>query len=82
MNDQNKTIALHKKKLDNIKKHNKFYYINDKPKISDSEYDKLKKEIFELEKKYPYLKKIDTISKIVGSSPSSKFKKIKHDYRL
>ena len=78
MNDQNKTIALHKKKLDNIKKHNKFYYINDKPKISDSEYDKLKKEIFELEKKYPYLKKIDTISKIVGSSPSSKFKKIKH----
>ena len=48
------------------------------PKISDFEYDKIKQDVLKLEKKYPFLKKIDSINKIVGAKPSNKFNKIKH----
>ncbi len=78
MVEKEKIIKEFKNKLTNLKEHDKFYYLEDKPKISDSEYDELKKEIYELEKKYSFLKKIDSVSKIIGASPSNKFKKIKH----
>ncbi len=78
MKDKNKIIIQHKKKLNTLKKHNKFYYLKDDPQISDFEYDKIKKEILELEEKYLYLKKVDSVSKIIGAKPSNKFKKIKH----
>ena len=68
-------ISLHKKKIQNLKKHNKLYFIDNKPIISDSDYDKLKRELINLETEYTYLKKINTVSKIVGAKPSSKFKK-------
>ncbi len=67
---------LNKIKL--IEKYNKFYYDKDAPIIPDHEYDKLKKEILELEIKYLFLKKYGSITKKVGFKPSSKFNKIKH----
>ena len=78
MEDKNKIIKQYKKKIENLKNNNKLYFINDAPKISDSEYDKNKKEILDLEKKYSYLKKIESIGNIVGAKPSNQFKKIKH----
>ena len=45
MEDKKKLLKLYKKKIKNLKLHNKFISIDDKPKISDAEYDKLKKEI-------------------------------------
>ena len=44
-----KIIDFHKKKIEYLKKNNKFY-IDDNPKISDNEYDQLKQEIIKLEK--------------------------------
>ena len=67
------------KKINEFKKHNKFYYENSSPVISDKEYDKLKKEILDLEKKYRYLKHNDSPSQKVGYKPSDKFKKVDHD---
>ena len=64
------------KKLKELKKHNEYYYDNDNPKISDAQYDDLKKEILNYENKYDFLEK--TSSKIVGTTPSNKFKKIRH----
>ena len=78
MKEKDKITEQFKKKVDSLKRHNKHYYNYDSPKISDSKYDKIKKDILELEKKYPYLKKIENISSIVGVEPSNKFKKIKH----
>ena len=66
------------KKIDLLKKHNKKYFSDDNPSISDAEYDALKKEILDLEKDYIFLKKLNLSSKIVGTPPSNKFKKIKH----
>ena len=37
MNDRSKISDQYKKKLKNLKKHNKFYFTEDKPKISDLE---------------------------------------------
>ena len=44
---------LNKIKL--IKKYNKYYYDKNNPAISDEEYDKLKREVIDIEKKYPDL---------------------------
>ena len=70
--------TLYKKKINLLKKHNRFYFDNDNPKITDAEYDSLKKEILTLENKHNFLKKLNLNKGIVGSTPSKKFKKIKH----
>ena len=71
-------INKHKKNLSTLKKHNKDYFIQDLPKISDSEYDKLKVDALKFEENYPYLKKYESINSIIGSKPLNKFKKVKH----
>ena len=71
-------ILKFKNQIKEIKRHNKLYFNKDKPEISDKKYDEIKKELLELEKNYPYLSKIESVSKLVGSTPSNKFRKIKH----
>ena len=64
---------------DEIKIFNEGYY-NSQPQISDADFDKLKYEYEDLIKKNPSLKKYDDIG--VGSAPSSKFQKIKHNFPM
>ena len=54
------------------------YHTLDNPKISDVDYDKLKKEIIQFEKKYKFLKKLNLFKNTIGFAPSNKFEKIKH----
>ena len=61
-----------------IKKHNHLYHTEDRPKISDVEYDKLVRENQELEKKYPQLKLNNSPSNEIGSKIKSKFEKSIH----
>ena len=35
MENKNKIVQIYNEKVKNIKKHNKFYFAEDKPKISD-----------------------------------------------
>ena len=78
MSNKNKIIKEFKAGLALIKKHNKLYYEKDSPKISDVEYDNLKKKFLQLEINYPYLKEIESVNSIIGAKPSNKFNKIKH----
>ncbi len=71
-------IKKYKKNLDTLKRYNKFYFEKDNPKVSDSDYDKLKNQTLELENKHSYLKKFGSPMNFVGAKPASKFKKIKH----
>ncbi len=71
-------IKNYKSKIKNLKFHNDLYFNKDKPEISDQEYDKLKREIIDLENSHVFLKKIDKISNYVGAPPLNKFKKLKH----
>ena len=78
MENKNIIIEKFKKKVEILKEHNENYFSKDKPTISDSEYDKLKKNILNLQKDHPFLKKIVNIASLVGAPPSNKFGKIEH----
>ncbi len=71
-------INQYQEKIYLLKKHSKFYFEKDSPKITDSEFDKLKQDIAKLENKNKFLKKLKLNIGLVGSPPSNKFKKIKH----
>jgi len=61
-----------------IRLHQKYYYIDNKPKISDKEFDILFKELQSLEKSYPDLVSKNSPTKIVGSDLDNTFEKYKH----
>jgi len=71
-------IKKYKTKIKDFNKHSKLYYDKSNPVISDSEFDKLKQEILDLEKNFPYLISKKSISSIVGYKPSKVFEKYKH----
>ena len=75
-----KSLSLkeYKEKITLIQKLNKAYYHNDKPLVSDAEYDKIKKDILDFEKKNPDIVDINSPSEKVGFAPSEKFSKVKH----
>ena len=72
----------YKKKINLLKKYNKFYYDNSDPIVSDKSYDELKKEILNLEEKYKFLKSNYSPSETVGFKPSKNFKKINHKVEM
>ena len=72
----------YQKKIKDINQYNKFYFDKNKPKISDANYDKLKKEILEIEKKYPDFISKNSPSVSVGFKPSKNFEKSKHRERM
>ena len=76
--NKKKIQIKYSEKIRLINRYNKFYYDNNNPKVSDQKYDKLKKEILELEKKYTFLKSNSSPSKVVGFKPSKNFQKITH----
>ena len=56
------------KKINELKKHNKLYFEDSSPLISDKDYDKIKKDILNLEKKFSYLKDASSPSISLGLS--------------
>lgn len=66
-----------------IIKHNKLYYEQDAPSISDSEYDALFKELKDLENTFPQFATEDSPTRKVGAnSNASEFTEVTHKYRL
>ncbi|MCY4162722.1 MAG: NAD-dependent DNA ligase LigA [bacterium] len=61
-----------------IRQHNKRYYNENTSEIPDVEYDKLKRELFELEAAYPELVTADSPTQTVGADPSTPFKPVEH----
>jgi len=72
------SVKEYKEKITLIQKLNKAYYQKDKPLVSDAEYDKIKKDILDFEKKNPDIVDINSPSEKVGFAPSEKFSKVKH----
>ena len=64
MKEKSEIIKNYKEKIKQLKKHNKLYFNDDNPKITDSEYDILKREIFTLEEKNTFLKDLNFTLKI------------------
>lgn len=79
MEKTTKEIGERIKKLrEEIHYHNYRYYILDSPVISDAEYDRLMRELIELEEKYPYLITSDSPTQRVGAAPLEKFGTVRH----
>jgi len=76
--DKKKIKKEYDNKIQNLIKLNKHYYEFSKSLVDDQEYDKIKKKLLLLEKKYNFLKSEDSPSKIVGFKPSKNFKKVSH----
>jgi len=68
----------YKKKIKLLNEYNRKYYNENAPTITDADYDKLKKEIIDLEKKNNFLGSINSPSKTIGFKPSKNFNKVKH----
>lgn len=65
-----------------IKKYNEAYYQKDSPLVDDATFDKLYRELKELEEKYPDYKPEEKLTNKVSGERSKKFKEHKHTYRL
>ena len=61
-----------------IAAHDRRYYQDDAPTISDADYDALRKRYEALEAAFPELHAPDSLTKKVGAAPSQKFAKAKH----
>ena len=68
MNKKN-ILKEYKKKINEYKIFNEAYYDKNNPIINDSEFDKIKQNLIELEKKYKFLNDKDSPSKTVGYKP-------------
>jgi len=76
--NKDKIIKDYKIKIRELIKNNKYYYEDNKPRIEDQEYDKLKNKILLLEKEHPFLRDSNSPSLKVGHKPSKNFKKVTH----
>jgi DNA ligase (NAD+) len=68
----------HQKLGEEIAAHDRAYYQNDAPVVSDAEYDALRRRYEALEAQFPELAGEDSLSRKVGAAPAEKFAKITH----
>src|SRR5713226_8271318 len=61
-----------------IEYHNYRYYVLNDPEISDAEYDRMFRELLELEKAHPELASPDSPTQRVGGEPLERFQKVAH----
>lgn len=61
-----------------IRRHNRLYYIEDKPEISDQEYDALMKKLQKAEGQYPQFITADSPTLRVGGEPIKAFEVVRH----
>ncbi len=71
-----------KKRIEELRKlirhHDYLYYVLNKPEISDAEYDKLMRELQQLEEMYPEFITPDSPTQRVGAPPAEEFKTVAH----
>ncbi len=67
---------------DLIRYYDRKYYIEDKPEISDYEYDALMKELIELERQYPEFITADSPSQRVAGKPIKVFPVVEHRFQM
>jgi DNA ligase (NAD+) len=61
-----------------IAEHDRRYYEEDAPAISDAEYDELRRRYEALEARFPELKTAESLTEKVGAKASEKFAKVRH----
>ncbi|MBP3623033.1 MAG: NAD-dependent DNA ligase LigA [Oscillospiraceae bacterium] len=78
MDVQKEIISLRRE----LERHNRLYYVEDAPEISDYEYDMLMQRLKALEAEHPELITIDSPTQKVGGEALSKFEPVRHQVPL
>ena len=63
---------------DEIRRHDRLYYVENAPEISDAEYDRLFRELEELEAAWPELRAEDSPTRRVGAEPLDELPTVEH----
>jgi DNA ligase (NAD+) len=79
MSDANKQVEKKIEALrEKIRSHEYLYYVLDQPEISDAEFDKLMRDLKDLEVAHPELLTADSPTQRVGGKPREGFLKVRH----
>ena len=68
----------HARLADQIAGHDRRYYQEDAPTVSDAEYDRLRRRYAAIETRFPRLRSQDSLTRRVGAAPSARFAKVRH----
>ncbi len=61
-----------------IAAHDRRYYQEDAPTVSDAEYDRLRQRYNAIEARFPQLRTLESLTQRVGAAPSARFAKVRH----
>ncbi|MBI5322309.1 NAD-dependent DNA ligase LigA [Bradyrhizobium sp.] len=61
-----------------LEAHDRRYYQDDAPVVSDAEYDALRQRFNAIEKRFPELVSAESPSQKIGAAPSGRFRKVRH----
>jgi DNA ligase (NAD+) len=70
--------AEHAQLAAEITAHDRRYYQDDAPTVSDAEYDRLRRRYGEIEARFPQLRTLASLTQRVGAAPSARFAKVRH----
>src|SRR6202035_3446482 len=70
--------AEHARLADEIAGHDRRYYQEDAPTVSDAEYDELRRRYGAIEARFPQLRRLESLTQRVGAAPSARFAKVRH----
>jgi DNA ligase (NAD+) len=62
-----------------LERHNRLYYVEDAPQITDAEYDRLFRELVALEEAHPDLRTPDSPTQRVGGAPAKELAQVRHE---
>src|SRR5712671_7245943 len=62
-----------------LEHHNRLYYVEDSPEITDAEYDKLFQELVKIEEQYAGLRTPDSPTQRVGGAPLEGLEPVRHE---
>jgi DNA ligase (NAD+) len=70
--------AEHARLAAEIGGHDRRYYQDDAPSVSDAEYDALRRRYGAIEARFPQLRTLESLTQRVGAAPSGRFAKVRH----
>jgi len=68
----------HKRLTLELEAHDRRYYQEDAPSVSDADYDALRQRFNAIEKRFPELVSPESPSQRIGAAPSGRFRKVRH----
>src|SRR5579863_2833076 len=70
--------AEHARLESEIAGHDRRYYQDDAPAVSDAEYDQLRRRYGAIEARFPQLRTLASLTRRVGAAPAARFAKVRH----